>query len=160
MIAASEVVPGDVLLLDAGDLVAADARLVGASALRANEAPLTGESQAVEKQTTVCAPDTPLADRVNMIFLGTSIVNGSGRALVVATGMNTEVGHIGILNHLWRVPFMLRLHPTGVACPELVEGLSTNGVNTARPERTLSVARAESKGKSKGARKRVPTHFI
>ena len=99
VIAAAEVVPGDVLLLEAGDLVAADARLVDASALRANEAPLTGESQAVEKQTASCAPDTPLADRANMIFLGTSIVGGSGRAVVVATGMNTEVGHIAELLH-------------------------------------------------------------
>jgi Ca2+-transporting ATPase len=97
VIAASEVVPGDVLLLDAGDLVAADAQLLEASALRANEAPLTGESQAVEKQTGTCAPDTPLADRTNMVFLGTSIVGGSGRALVTATGMETEVGHIAEL---------------------------------------------------------------
>lgn len=97
VIAASEVVPGDVLLLDAGDLVAADARLLEASAMRANEAPLTGESQPVEKQTGTCAPDTPLADRTNMIFLGTSIVGGSGRALVVATGIDTEVGHIAEL---------------------------------------------------------------
>jgi Ca2+-transporting ATPase len=99
VIAAAEVVPGDVLLLEAGDLVAADARLGEASALRANEAPLTGESQPVEKRTEACAPDTPLADRKNMVFLGTSIVGGSGRALVVATGMNTEVGHIAELLH-------------------------------------------------------------
>jgi Ca2+-transporting ATPase len=97
VIAASGVVPGDVLLLEAGDLVAADARLIEASVLHANEAPLTGESQLVEKQTGTCVPDTSLADRMNMIFLGTSIVGGSGRALVVATGMNTEVGHIAAL---------------------------------------------------------------
>ena len=99
VIAAAEVVPGDVLLLDAGDLVAADARLLDASAMRVNEAPLTGESQPVEKQPGTCVPDTPLADRANMIFLGTSIVGGSGRAVVVATGMNTEVGHIAELLH-------------------------------------------------------------
>jgi len=97
VIAASEVVPGDVLLLDAGDLVAADARVLDAAALRANEAPLTGESQPVEKQAGTCAPDTPLADRTNMIFLETSIVGGAGRALVVATGMDTEVGQIAEL---------------------------------------------------------------
>lgn len=97
VIAASEVVPGDLLLLDAGDLVAADARLLEASALRANEAPLTGESQPVEKQTGIWASDAPLADRGNMVFLGTSIVGGSGRALVTATGMETEVGHIAEL---------------------------------------------------------------
>ncbi|NOT55449.1 MAG: cation-translocating P-type ATPase [Deltaproteobacteria bacterium] len=99
VIAASEVVPGDLLLLDAGDLVAADARLLEASALRVNEAPLTGESQPVGKQTGTCVADTSLADQTNMIFLGTSIVGGSGRALVVATGMATEVGHIAALLH-------------------------------------------------------------
>ncbi|MBI3757719.1 MAG: HAD-IC family P-type ATPase, partial [Deltaproteobacteria bacterium] len=99
VIAAIEVVRGEVLLFEAGDLVAADARLVEASALRVNEAPLTGESQPVEKHTGVCAPETPLADRHNMVFLGTSIVGGSGRALVTATGMATEVGHIAELLH-------------------------------------------------------------
>jgi Ca2+-transporting ATPase len=97
VISATEVVRGDLLLLDAGDLVAADARLVEASTLRTNEAPLTGESQPVEKQAGVCQPATPLAERHNMVFLGTSIVGGSGRALVVATGMDTEVGHIATL---------------------------------------------------------------
>src|SRR5919109_3063228 len=68
VIAAAEVVRGDILLLDAGDLVAADARLVEASALRTNEAPLTGESQPVEKQIGPCPPETPLAERYNMVF--------------------------------------------------------------------------------------------
>jgi P-type Ca2+ transporter type 2C len=77
--------------------VAADARLVEAAVLHANEAPLTGESQPVEKQAGSCAPETPLAERHNMVFLGTSIARGSGRALVVATGMDTEVGHIATL---------------------------------------------------------------
>ncbi|HEV8716872.1 MAG TPA: cation-translocating P-type ATPase [Candidatus Binatia bacterium] len=97
VIAAAEVVRGDLLLLEAGDLVAADARLIEAAAFRTNEAPLTGESQPVEKQVGLCAADTALADRKNMVFLGTSIVGGSGRALVVATGMATEVGHIAAL---------------------------------------------------------------
>jgi Ca2+-transporting ATPase len=97
VIAAAEVVRGDVLLFEAGDLVAADARLVEAAVLRANEAALTGESQPVEKQTGLCIADTSLADRTNMAFLGTSIVGGSGRAVVVATGMATEVGHIAEL---------------------------------------------------------------
>ena len=66
-IATTEVVCGDILLLDAGDLVAADARLVEASALRSTEAPLTGESQPVEKQAGVCPPETPLAERHNMV---------------------------------------------------------------------------------------------
>src|SRR5215467_255045 len=97
VIAAAEVVCGDLLLLDAGDLVAADARLVTAAMFRTNEAPLTGESQPVEKQAGICAPETPLAERHNMVFFGTSVASGSGRALVVATGMHTEVGRIASL---------------------------------------------------------------
>ncbi|QJD30583.1 HAD-IC family P-type ATPase [Methylococcus geothermalis] len=97
VVAAAEIVRGDILLLEAGDLVAADARLVEASVLQANEASLTGESQPVEKRVAMLPKETPLADRRNMIFLGTNIVNGSGRALVVATGMDTEVGHIARL---------------------------------------------------------------
>jgi Ca2+-transporting ATPase len=97
VIAAAEIVRGDVVLLEAGDLVAADARLVEASALRTSEAPLTGESQPVEKQVGVCPSETPLAERQNMVFLGTSIAGGAGRALVIATGMDTEVGHIATL---------------------------------------------------------------
>jgi Ca2+-transporting ATPase len=91
---AADVVPGDVLLLDAGDLVAADARLIETSALRTTEAALTGESEPVEKQTGIFARATPIADRRNMVFLGTNVAAGSGRALVVATGMGTEIGHI------------------------------------------------------------------
>jgi Ca2+-transporting ATPase len=94
LIPAREVVPGDVLVLDAGDLVAADARLLEASSLRASEASLTGESVPVEKRVGELPEGTPLADRVNQVFLATSIAGGSGRALVVATGMKTEVGRI------------------------------------------------------------------
>jgi Ca2+-transporting ATPase len=97
VVAAAEIVGGDILLLEAGDLVAADARLLEAAQLRANEAPLTGESQPVEKRVAILPKETALADQYNMLFFGTSIVNGSGRALVVATGMNTEVGHIARL---------------------------------------------------------------
>ena len=97
VVPAAEVVRGDVVLLEAGDLVAADARLIDASALRTNEAPLTGESQPVEKTSAILPTETPLADRKNMLFMATSVVGGTGRALVVATGMNTEVGHIAQL---------------------------------------------------------------
>ncbi len=97
LLPAREVVRGDLLVLDAGDLVAADARLLDASELRVNEAPLTGESEPVEKRVEVLPPGTPLADRRNQVFLGTSVASGSGRALVVATGMRTEVGGIARL---------------------------------------------------------------
>jgi Ca2+-transporting ATPase len=91
---ASAVVPGDLILLDAGDLVAADARVIEAAGLQTNEAPLTGESVPVAKTAGECALATPLAERANMLFLGTSITRGTGRALVVATGMATEFGRI------------------------------------------------------------------
>ena len=91
---ASAIVRGDLLLLEPGDLVAADARLIEASALRTNEAPLTGESESVEKCCGELPPETPLAERRNMVFLGTSVVGGCARALVVSTGMATEVGKI------------------------------------------------------------------
>jgi len=94
---ATEIVPGDILLLEGGDLVAADARLIQTSVLRINEAPLTGESQAVGKSTDGLPQETPLAERNNMVFLGTSVTRGTGRALVVNTGMETELGHIATL---------------------------------------------------------------
>lgn len=94
MIAAAEVVPGDILLLEAGDLVAADSRLIEAELLRTEEAPLTGESQPVGKTVDLHAAETPLADRRNMVFLATTVAAGTGRGVVVATGMATEVGRI------------------------------------------------------------------
>lgn len=97
VVTVTEIVPGDILLLEGGDLVAADARLIHASVLRVNEAPLTGESQAIGKLTGSMPPETPLAERKNMVFLGTSVTGGSGRALVVNTGMETELGHIATL---------------------------------------------------------------
>ncbi|KTD10837.1 cation efflux transporter [Legionella gratiana] len=93
-IVASDIVPGDIILFESGDLIAADARLIELSALKINEAPLTGESLPVAKHLDLCPRETPLADRKNMVFMGTSIADGTGRALVVATGMQTEMGHI------------------------------------------------------------------
>lgn len=97
VIAATEVVPGDILLLEGGDLVAADARVIQAAVLRTNEAPLTGESQVVDKFTDDLPAETPLAEQKNMVFLGTSVTGGSGRAIVVNTGMDTQLGHIARL---------------------------------------------------------------
>lgn len=94
MIAASELVPGDVMLLAAGDAVGADARLLEAAALEAAEAALTGESLPVIKDAEPLPADTMLADRLNMLFSGTHITAGRGKALVVATGQSTEVGKI------------------------------------------------------------------
>ncbi|EAQ80507.1 cation-translocating P-type ATPase [Blastopirellula marina] len=90
-----ELVPGDIVLLEAGSLIPADGRLVEAANLRIQEATLTGESQAVEKKaTTTLAPETALADRVNMAFMGSSVVYGRGVLVVTATGMSTELGKI------------------------------------------------------------------
>ena len=94
-IAAKDIVVGDILVLEAGDLVVADARLLEAASLKCIEAALTGESNAVTKQTTTLIPlDTPLANRENMVFMGTSIAAGQAQAVVVATAMETELGHI------------------------------------------------------------------
>ncbi|MFL5344111.1 MAG: cation-translocating P-type ATPase [Hyalangium sp.] len=94
---AAEIVPGDVLLLEAGDVVAADARLAEAHSLATNEAPLTGESVPVDKSTQPVPQDTPLAQRTNQVFLGTAVARGTGLAVVTATGMRTELGHIAHL---------------------------------------------------------------
>ena len=95
---AEEVVPGDVLVLRAGDRVAADARLVEAVQLAAAEAVLTGESVPVAKDAAATlAADAPVAERTNMVFAGTSLAAGRGRAVVTATGMATEFGRIATL---------------------------------------------------------------
>jgi Ca2+-transporting ATPase len=97
IIEARELVPGDVLLIGAGDQVGADARLLEASALEATEAALTGESLPVSKHTEVVADDAGLGDRRNMIYSGTHLTAGRGRGVVVTTGLQTEVGKIASL---------------------------------------------------------------
>ena len=97
MVPANTIVPGDLLVLEAGDVAAADARLHTAHALSTNEAALTGESTPVEKTTDATAPDTPLAERHDFVFMGTSVATGTGGAEVVATGMQTELGRIAHL---------------------------------------------------------------
>ena len=89
-----EVVPGDVLQIDEGDKIPADARLIKAYSLYADEAILTGESQPVEKDLKIYEEKTMLADRKNMVFSNTIITRGNGKAIVVRTGMKTEVGKI------------------------------------------------------------------
>lgn len=89
-----ELVPGDVLMLAEGDAVGADARLAVAAALRVQEASLTGESAPVTKDVATLPADTALADRIGMVFKGTAVGQGSARAVVTATGMDTEMGSI------------------------------------------------------------------
>ncbi len=94
-VSAVDLVPGDLLVLGSGDKVAADARLVEAAAMRCEEASLTGESRpAAKRPETVDDPDTPLGDRRDMVFAGTSVAVGRGLAIVVATGQATEMGRI------------------------------------------------------------------
>lgn len=92
---AEELVPGDIIHLEAGDFVPADARLLQSASLKAEESALTGESVASEKfADTVVAVDSPLGDRNNMVFSGCSITYGTATAVVTGTGMNTEIGKI------------------------------------------------------------------
>ncbi len=94
-IASTDLVPGDVVLLEAGNSVPADCRLLESSSLKAQEAALTGESDSVEKQIDSLADEqAPLGDRFNMVWMGTAITYGRGTALVVSTGMSTELGRI------------------------------------------------------------------
>jgi magnesium-transporting ATPase (P-type) len=93
-IPSAQVVPGDLLLLAEGDAVAADGRLITAANLKVAEASLTGESEPVLKQSATLREDVALADRVNMVYKGTAVVQGVGHVLVTATGMSTEMGRI------------------------------------------------------------------
>ena len=90
----AELVPGDVLVLEQGDVVPADARIVESSSLQIDEASLTGESVPVEKFTEELDSETPLAERENMVYRGTTVTRGRGEAVVVETGMDTEIGTI------------------------------------------------------------------
>ena len=93
-IPATEIVPGDVILIEEGDTVPADARLIHSTALQTAEAALTGESLPVSKDITPLAGEAALGDRYNMIFSGTAATYGRGKAVVTATGMQTEMGRI------------------------------------------------------------------
>ncbi len=97
-IPARELVPGDLILLEAGDRIPADARLIYTTNFQTQEASLTGESTPVEKGVDVLSQtDLPLAERTNMVFMGTVAVSGKARALVVATALRTELGRIAAM---------------------------------------------------------------
>jgi Ca2+-transporting ATPase len=108
-IPAADVVPGDLLIVEEGDTIPADARLVQATALTVTEAALTGESLPVVKESDAIATEVSLGDRSNMLYRGTSVSYGRGRAVVVATGMQTEVGRIaGMLSQVESAPTPLQ----------------------------------------------------
>lgn len=89
-----EIVPGDILILETGDRVPADARLVDLSNLRLNEAPLTGESMPADKHTEALTGELPVAERKNVVYMGTTVTYGRATAVAVRTGMSTEMGEI------------------------------------------------------------------
>ena len=91
---AAEIVPGDIILIEEGDTVPADARVIHSTSLKTAEAALTGESLPVAKDSAPISGEAALGDRDNMIFSGTAVAYGRGRAVVVATGMDTEMGRI------------------------------------------------------------------
>jgi P-type Ca2+ transporter type 2C len=117
-IEAAQVAPGDVLLLETGDRVAADARLLSGDDLHLDESALTGESEPVGKRPERVDEGTPMADRRNMLWMSTSVTGGRGRAVVVATGMRTEMGRIaGQVRSTQReeTPLQKRMHKLGLA---------------------------------------------
>lgn len=112
MIPAREVVPGDILILEAGDRIPADARIIESVELRTNEAVLTGESLPVNKSAETLFENLPISERRNMVFAATHVVYGRGKAVVVATGMNTEFGKIAKMVQTVEkeeIPFKIKL---------------------------------------------------
>jgi Ca2+-transporting ATPase len=93
-IPSERIVPGDVLVLEAGDMVLADARLMEVNQFEIDESALTGESLPVEKNIEIIENDVSLADKINLIFKGTSVVKGNAKAIVTGTGLHTELGKI------------------------------------------------------------------
>jgi Ca2+-transporting ATPase len=98
-IPAQDLVPGDIIIVEGGDIITADLRILSASKLQADESPLTGESLPVAKSTDILPDKVPLAERANMLFKGTAVTRGSGEAVVAGTGMDTELGTISSLVH-------------------------------------------------------------
>jgi len=120
-------VPGDVVLLEAGTIIPADARLVEAANVQVAEAALTGESQPVDKSIRALeSADTPVADRSNMVYMGTAVTYGRGTAVIVDTGMKTELGRIANLIQSVeeeKTPMQKRMDEVGIALFRLAIGV-------------------------------------
>jgi Ca2+-transporting ATPase len=111
----TELVPGDIILISAGDKVPGDAYLIEAHNLQVDQAPLTGESVPVEKSAAVLSKDTPLADRKNILYTITTVTYGRGKAVVFSTGMDTELGKVAAAVQSIdsrRTPFELKIRHT------------------------------------------------
>lgn len=93
-VGAESLVPGDIIALEAGNLVPADCRVMESASLRVQEASLTGESEPIDKTVKALADQSPLAERFNMVYMGTAVTYGRGQAVVTDTGMKTELGQI------------------------------------------------------------------
>lgn len=113
---AAELVPGDIIILEAGDIIPADGRLFEAASLQVNESILTGESHPAEKHTAPLASKyLPLAERTNLVYMGTTVTRGRGKAIVVGTGAQTEMGSIAemIQQEPERTPLQKELRKVG-----------------------------------------------
>ena len=111
----TELVPGDIILISAGDKVPGDAYLIEAHNLEVDQAPLTGESAPVEKTVAVLSKDTPLADRKNILYTITTVTYGRGKAVVFSTAMNTELGKVAAAVQaidVQKTPFELKIRHT------------------------------------------------
>lgn len=147
-IPAREIVPGDILILESGDRVAADGRLIEIVDLEANEAALTGESLAVNKSLAPLQTKNPaLGDQHNMIFAGTVITGGRGKAVVTATGMQTEIGKIaGMISQAQddETPLQKRLEQLGrwlvILCLGICAAVATMGILKGEPPRQMFLA--------------------
>lgn len=141
----SQVVPGDILLLEAGDRIGADARLLAAEALEVNEAALTGESMPVAKTpAAIHKKELSLGDRHCMVYAGTNVTQGRGRAVVVATGMVTELGKIAHLLQSTEedvTPLQQRLDQLGrvlvLICLFICSAVATMGILRGEPFRVM-----------------------
>ena len=127
----ADLVPGDVIVLEAGDSVPADCRVLESASMKIEEAALTGESVPVEKHVDAIAlaegvDDVPLGDRKNMCYMGSTVVYGRGRAVVVATGMKTEMGKIADALTTAKkelTPLQMKLNELSVILTKLVLGI-------------------------------------
>ena len=127
IIPSAELVPGDIVIIEAGDKISADGRLLKTSHLTVNESSLTGESLAVEKAVHALKGDPPLPEQTNMVFCGTTVANGSAQYVVTATGASMELGKIATLvteTQMPKTPLQMKLQKLSYQIGGLVSALA------------------------------------